>query len=143
MIFESDLDETFAECAAHPEYFDFSQKTSDQPIINYTILKRIESRFNIVRRPGLAPGSWAGSPHFQTLDDGRLFDPKVGQLLQYLHWAGIRIEPGCPYWEIWKHYRYLHDPNPPSDVDLVPKQPQKYWQVLKRQAKSFLDHLTI
>ncbi|MBD0270054.1 MAG: methionine synthase, partial [Cyanobacteria bacterium Co-bin8] len=29
LIQESDLYETFRECAAHPDYFDFSQKTSD------------------------------------------------------------------------------------------------------------------
>ena len=110
---ENDLYETFAECAAHPEYFDFSQKTSDQPIINYMILKRIKRRFNIVRRPGKAPGSWAGSKHFK-YDGYRLIDPKVNQPLQYLHWAGIRIEPGCPYWDIWEHYRYLNSEKPPQ-----------------------------
>nr|WP_229425722.1 hypothetical protein [Lusitaniella coriacea] len=89
------LYDTFAECAAHPEYFDFSQKTSDQPIINYMILKRIPRRFNLVRRPGGAPGSWGGSHHFQK-QNGTLVDPRNGnQPLQYLHWAGIRIEPGC------------------------------------------------
>ncbi|MFB2976318.1 Npun_R2821/Npun_R2822 family protein [Microseira sp. BLCC-F43] len=110
---ENDLYETFTECAAHPEYFDFSQKTSDQPIINYMILKRIKRRFNIVRRPGKGPGSWAGSKHFK-YDGYRLIDPKVNQPLQYLHWAGIRIEPGCPYWDIWEHYRYLNSEKPPQ-----------------------------
>lgn len=136
LLSESDLYETFAECAAHPEYFDFSEKTSDQPIINYMILKRIANRFNIVRRPGQAPGSWAGSSHFQVLEDYRVFDPKVDQPLQYLHWAGIRIQPGCPYWEVWKHYRYLHDPNPPADETL--KRSESSWQVFKRRVKSFL-----
>ena len=110
---ENDLYETFTECAAHHEYFDFSQKTSDQPIINYMILKRIKRRFNIVRRPGKGPGSWAGSKHFK-YDGYRLIDPKVNQPLQYLHWAGIRIEPGCPYWDIWEHYRYLNGEKPPQ-----------------------------
>ena len=41
LISEPDLYDIFTECAAHPEYFDFSQKTSDQPIINYMMLKRI------------------------------------------------------------------------------------------------------
>ncbi|MGL5192601.1 MAG: Npun_R2821/Npun_R2822 family protein, partial [Chroococcales cyanobacterium] len=65
----------------------------------------------IVRREGKAPGSWAGSRHFQREGD-RLIDPKVGQPLDYLHWAGFRIEPGCPYWEIWEDYRYLNEPKP-------------------------------
>lgn len=107
-ITEADLYAVFHECAAHPEYFDFSQKTSDQPIINYMVLKRISKRFNIVRRPGKSPGNWAGSPHFLVQGD-RLIDSNVNQPLQYLHWAGIKIQPGCPYWEIWKHYRYLNE----------------------------------
>jgi hypothetical protein len=111
LISEFDLYEVFAECAAHPNYFDFSQKTSDQPIINYMVLKRIPKRFNLVHRPEQAPGNWAGSSHFVVQDD-RLFDPNVNQPLQYLHWAGIRIQPGCPYWGIWEHYRYLGEPRP-------------------------------
>lgn len=111
LISEETLYETFTECASHPEYFDFSQKTSDQPIINYMLLKRIPRRFNIVRRPGGAPGNWAGSPHFQH-QDNILIDPTINQPLQYLHWAGIRIEPGCPYWDIWEQYRYLNESKP-------------------------------
>lgn len=109
LLSEQDLYETFRDCAAHPEYFDFSQKTSDQPIINYMILKRIAKRFNLVNRPQKAPGSWAGSPHFQQRGH-ILIDPNAQQALDYLHWAGIRIEPGCPYWKMWTHYRYLHEP---------------------------------
>jgi len=135
LISEADLYESFAECAAHPEYFDFSQKTSDQPIINYTILKRIPRRFNIARRPGKAPGSWAGSQHFQ--QQGHiLIDPNINQPLEYLHWAGIRIEPGCPYWDIWKYYRYLGDPNPPEDPP--PKQKESQWQRIINKFKGKL-----
>jgi len=125
LISEQDLYDTFSECAAHPEYFDFSQKTSDQPIINYMILKRIARRFNIVRRPKGAPGNWAGSSHF-LVDGDRLIDPTVDQPLQYLHWAGIRIQPGCPYWQIWEHYRYLHEPKPIEPPQVVKK--SSIWQ---------------
>ena len=111
LISEQVLYETFSECAAHPEYFDFSEKTSDQPIINYMMLKHMPRRFNIVRRPGGAPGNWAGSKQFQT-QGHQLIDPNVNQPLQYLHWAGIRIQPGCPYWDIWKYYRYLNESEP-------------------------------
>ena len=120
LISEQDLYDTFSECATHPEYFDFSQKTSDQPIINYMILKRIAQRFNIVRRPKGAPGNWAGSSQF-LVDGDRLIDPSVDQPLQYLHWAGIRIQPGCPYWKIWEHYRYLHESKPPETPQVVKK----------------------
>ncbi|MDY6937182.1 MAG: hypothetical protein SWY16_05890 [Cyanobacteriota bacterium] len=136
---EEDLYESFAECAAHPEYFDFSQKTSDQPIINYTVLKRIEKRFNLVRRPQGCPGSWAGSPHFQR-QENKLIDPKSGLTLEYLHWAGIRIEPGCPYWEIWEHYRYLHDEKPPQVAS--PKLDfnwREYARKLKQSVKALLS----
>jgi hypothetical protein len=125
LISEADLYEVFAECAAHPEYFDFSQKTSDQPIINYMVLKRIAKRCNLVRREA-APGNWAGSPHF-TQTGYRLTDPKVNLPLQYLHWAGFRIQPGCPYWEIWEHYRYLGEPKP-EPVMPTPQPPKPLWQ---------------
>ena len=125
LISEQDLYDTFSECASHPEYFDFSQKTSDQPIINYMLLKRIPRRFNLVRRSGKAPGSWAGSKHFQQ-QNYTLFDPNTNQPLQYLHWAGIKIQPSCPYWDIWKHYRYLGEENPPED--LPTPQPKTVWQ---------------
>ncbi|MBF2000991.1 MAG: methionine synthase [Synechococcales cyanobacterium M58_A2018_015] len=126
LINEADLYATFAEAAAHPDYFDFSQKTSDQPIINYMVLKRIPKRFNIVRRPGKAPGNWAGSPHFVRRGN-QLFDPHVNQPLQYLHWAGFKIQPGCPYWDIWEHYRYLNEPKPEVKVSVVPS-PQPLWR---------------
>ncbi len=111
LISEQDIYETFAECAAHPEYFDFSQKTSDQPIINYMVLKRIEKRFNLVHLDDRVPGSWAGSTHFMR-EGNKLIDPASDRPLQYLHWAGIRIEPGCSYWDIWAHYRYLGEKMP-------------------------------
>ena len=138
LISEQDLYETFAECAAHPEYFDFSQKTSDQPIINYMILKRIKRRFNLVIGENKGPGNWAGSQNFQR-DGYRLIDTNVNQPLQYLHWAGIRIEPGCPYWDIWEYYRYLHEPKP--DI-YPPSQPvqnhePKFIKKLKNKLKSF------
>jgi hypothetical protein len=127
LISEPDLYEVFKDCAAHPDYFDFSEKTSDQPIINYLILKRVARRFNLVRRPGGGPGNWAGSPHFVPLaapEGLALIDPNVDQPLDYLHWAGYRIQPGCPYWELWAHYRYLRNPDHrPLDAPPVPSSP--------------------
>lgn len=134
LISEQEIYDTFSECAAHPEYFDFSQKTSDQPIINYMILKRLARRFNIVRRPNGAPGNWGGSSHFITTENYQLVDPKVNQTLQYLHWAGIRIQPGCPYWDIWQHHRYLHEPKPPVENPQLPKS-QGVLQQLARKLK--------
>lgn len=134
LISENDLYETFAECASHPEYFDFSQKTSDQPIINYMILKRVPRRFNIVRRPGKAPGSWAGTQHFKR-QGNLLIDSTINQPLQYLHWAGIRIESGCPYWDIWEHYRYLNEHKP--NIIPQPQVKKTAWQkIINRVKKS-------
>lgn len=138
LISENDLYEIFAECAAHPEYFDFSQKTSDQPIINYMLLKRIKRRFNIVKRQGGAPGNWGGSPHFQT-QGNLLFDSTVNQPLQYLHWAGIRIQPGCPYWEIWEHYRNLNSSLPPAVFDAPPR--KSSWQQTLDNVKNQLRQI--
>lgn len=134
LITQPEIQKIFAECAAHPEYFDFSQKVSDQPIFNYMVLTRIKKRFNLVRREVKAPGNWAGSPHFQ-IKDHLVFDPKTNQSLQYLHWAGIKIQPGCPYWDIWKYYRYLGEEYPPVDLPVNnnhhPTQFQKLLQGIK------------
>jgi hypothetical protein len=138
LISEQDLYETFTECAAHPEYFDFSQKTSDQPIINYMLLKRIPRRFNIVRCEEKAPGNWAGTPNFQ-IKEHVLFDPTVNQPLQYLHWAGIRIQPGCPYWEIWEYYRNLNPALPPADIPTPVR--KSLWQSRLDNLKSQLRQL--
>lgn len=99
---------SFKECAEHPEYFDFSQKVSDQPIFNYLVLKNLKRKCNLVRDLGVkGAGNWAGMPHF-VREGNRLIDPNVGQLLKYLHWAGIKIKPGCPYWDVWKYYHELN-----------------------------------
>ncbi|MFN6569653.1 Npun_R2821/Npun_R2822 family protein [Dendronalium sp. ChiSLP03b] len=141
LISENDLYQTFAECAANPEYFDFSEKTSDQPIINYMLLKRIPRRFNIVRREGKAPGNWAGSPHFQQ-HEHILFDTAVNQPLQYLHWAGIRIQPGCPYWEVWEHYRNLNPALPAAAIP-APAKKSAWWQLgtVKNQLRKIKNEI--
>jgi Mannosyltransferase putative len=136
LISEADLYATFTECAAHPDYFDFSQKTSDQPIINYMVLKRLSQRCNIARLPQKAPGNWAGSSHFVQMGD-RLLDPQVNQYLHYLHWAGIKIQPGCPYWEIWENYRYLNQPKPPVTPETIAPMStlQEVWRDVFNQVK--------
>lgn len=134
LLSEQDLYDTFKECAAHPEYFDFSQKTSDQPIINYMILKRVEKRLNLVKqKEGKGAGCWGGSKHFQR-QDNILIDTNVNKPLKYIHWAGIKIQPGCPYWDIWKHYRYLNEEYIPPDI--LPR--TNLWQNLKNQIKTII-----
>lgn len=135
-ITEADLYATFDDCAAHPHYFDFSQKTSDQPIINYMILTRIPRRFNIVRRPGGCPGNWAGTKGFVREGD-RLIDPNVNQPLMYLHWAGFRLDPSAPYWDVWEHYRYFNEEKPTP----IPSPPTPLSRQLKGRLKGWLKSL--
>ncbi len=136
LISEETIYESFAECAANIDYFDFTYKTSDQPIINYMILKNIKKRFNLAHQPHKYPGNWAGTNHFKQ-EGYQLIDPNNNQALHYLHWAGIKIKPGCPYWDIWKHYRYLGE-KAPDDSELVPSQPgmkKQLWQQVKKVLK--------
>ncbi|MGK7940036.1 MAG: Npun_R2821/Npun_R2822 family protein [Crocosphaera sp.] len=133
LISEETIYQSFAECAANIDYFDFTYKTSDQPIINYMILKRIKKRFNLAHQPDKYPGNWAGTNHFKQ-EGYQLIDPNNNQPLHYLHWAGIKIQPGCPYWDIWKHYRYLGE-KVPDDSELIPSQPgikTQLWQRVKK-----------
>ncbi|HAC66163.1 MAG TPA: methionine synthase [Cyanothece sp. UBA12306] len=134
LISENKIYDIFRECAANIDYFDFSYKTSDQPIINYMILKTIKRRLNLAHQKDKYPGNWAGSSHFQQ-QDNLLIDPNINQPLHYLHWAGIKIQPGCPYWDIWKYYRYLGE-TPPSDTELSPKPKATKFSWLE-QAKQF------
>lgn len=97
------MTELLKECAAHREYFDFSTGTTDQPIMNYLVLKGIARRLNITKVNPREPGSWAGSSHFRELDH-QLYDGD--RPLRYLHWAGTPMRPGGPYRELWKYYRF-------------------------------------
>ncbi|CCQ49618.1 Npun_R2821/Npun_R2822 family protein [Crocosphaera watsonii] len=117
LMSEEKIYQIFEECAANIDYFDFTYKTSDQPIINYMVLKNIERRFNLAHQPDKNPGNWAGNGHFQQ-EGYQLIDPSNNQNLHYLHWAGIKIKPGCPYWDVWKHYRYLGE-TAPDDAELI------------------------
>jgi hypothetical protein len=98
--------EKLEECVTNYNYLDYRYRNTDQPIFNYFILKYIKKRHNIVRGEVMGAGSWAGSGRF--IREGNiLVDPDVHQPLKYLHWAGIKIKPGCPYWDIWNYYRNL------------------------------------
>lgn len=107
---EAQLYDTLRECAAHREYFDFTQGVTDQPLLNYLMLQRVQRRGNLVKPPYSAPGSWAGSKHFQERDH-ILYDND--KQLKYLHWAGTPMRPGGPYRALWEYYRYLGE-SPPS-----------------------------
>jgi len=105
VITEAQMEATLRECAAHREYFDFTQGVTDQPVLNYLVLKIIAKRGNLVKTPIGGPGSWAGSRKFKQ-ENYILYDGE--QRLKYIHWAGIKMKPSSPYWKLWEHYRYLH-----------------------------------
>jgi lipopolysaccharide biosynthesis glycosyltransferase len=133
---EEDIWEVFRECVRNPEYFYLLN--SDQTILNYLVLKHVPRRFNLVNRPGKTPGNWAGSPHFQA-QGHILIDSKLNQPLHFLHWAGMRIEPGCPYWEIWEYYRNL---NPSLPAQVFPDQrKQSQWRKTLNQMKNLFQFL--
>jgi len=109
-ITEAQMEQGLRECAQHREYFDFTQGVTDQPILNYLVLKFMAKRGNLVKPPEQAPGSWAGSKHFEE-KDWTLYDK--GKRLKYLHWAGTPMRSGGPYRKLWEHYRYLHEADLP------------------------------
>ncbi|MGB3536321.1 MAG: Npun_R2821/Npun_R2822 family protein [Microcoleaceae cyanobacterium] len=102
--------ETLKECAQHKEYFDFTEGVTDQPVLNYLVLKNMPKRNNLVKTPEGAPGNWGGSSHFKEIDHV-LYDNN--KRLKYIHWAGTPIKPGGSYWNIWEYYRYLHEDTSP------------------------------
>lgn len=135
LISEETLYATFAECAKHTEYFDFTRKTSDQPIINYMILKNLEKRLNLTKLSENEPGSWGGSSHF-TEKDHILYDGD--RRIRYLHWAGVAMKPGGPYRELWEHYRYLGEEKPTNLAEENPD--NQLWQKIKNKARKILKN---
>lgn len=107
LISEESLFKYFSECAEKLKYFDFSTQVSDMPVFNYLVLAHIRDSFNIAQSLPKPAGEWAGCKHFIHQGHDKLIDPNVNRPLKYLHWAGIKIQPGCPYYDIWKHYRDL------------------------------------
>ena len=121
------------ECAAHKEYFDFSSGCTDQPIMNYLVLKTMARRLNIVKVNAGEPGSWGGSPHFERRGDV-LFDGD--RPLRYLHWAGTPMRTGGPYRDLWTHYRYLNDPDGKALAEANRPTPPSAFEKLRRRVKN-------
>ncbi|HEY9859972.1 MAG TPA: Npun_R2821/Npun_R2822 family protein [Candidatus Obscuribacterales bacterium] len=131
LLTEENIYDTFRTCASHPEYFFLLN--SDQTVLNHLVLKHISHRLNLAQSSQKQPGCWAGSKHFQQ-QGNTLLDAKVDLPLRYLHWAGVRIQPGGAYWDIWKSYRYLHEPAPTDAISVPPK--KKIWQKLVNKVRS-------
>jgi hypothetical protein len=125
---ESQLYALLQECAQHRDYFDFTSKTTDQPLLNYVILKSTSKRLNLVKLPEKEPGSWAGSKHFQE-KDRLLYDGD--KPLRYLHWAGTPMVACGPYREIWEYYRYLGE-TPPTQANLPSRQKSSWKEIIRK-----------
>ncbi|MDJ0703753.1 MAG: methionine synthase [Leptolyngbyaceae cyanobacterium MO_188.B28] len=123
--------ELLRECAQHREYFDFSSGTTDQPIMNFLVLKSIAKRLNITNTNPHEPGSWAGSSHFRE-ENHILYDGD--RPLRYLHWAGTPMRAGGPYRSLWEYYRYLKQPRPISVSEATPNAP--IWKKVIKLIKS-------
>lgn len=134
LLSQEDLSNTFKFCAKYPDFFYL--KNSEQTLMNYLMLKKNIAIFNIANQPSKEPGNWAGSPNFKE-QNKILIDSNINKPLKFLHWAGIQIEPGCPYWDIWEHYRYLNTSKPEQ---LPPNKTKKtLWQKIKQKIKSLLS----
>ena len=132
------LTDILKDCAAHREYFDFSSGTTDQPIMNYLVLKAIPRRLNIAKANDNEPGSWGGSPHFEQRGEV-LFDQD--RPLRYLHWAGTPMRSGGPYRDLWTHYRYRNDPTGKAAAKAEIKPTASNLKTIQRQMKRGLKSL--
>ena len=135
---KAQLIDILKECAAHREYFDFSSGTTDQPIMNYLVLKAIPRRLNIAKANSKEPGSWGGSSHFEQREQV-LFDGD--RPLRYLHWAGTPMRRGGPYRDLWTYYRYRNDPQGKADAMEADQAEPPKGQTIKHQIKNGLRSL--
>lgn len=115
------------DCANHPEYFDFSSGTTDQPILNYIVLKSMPRRLNLTQINPDEPGNWAGSSHFIERHH-RLYDGH--RPLRYLHWAGVSMGTDGPYRQLWEYYRF-RTVDLPLQAAASPPQPRSFRQWLR------------
>jgi len=131
ILTEEKMYDLWRECAQHREYFDFEQGTDDQSILNYMVHKFVSNRLNLTTIPEYSAGNWGGSSQFRR-EGNVLYDGD--KKLLFLHWAGLNLKPGTPYWDLWKFYRYLHDPEPdfPEPEDDRPTLLQKVVNKIKR-----------
>jgi hypothetical protein len=139
---ETQLFEFFAECARDKMHLDRSHGGSDQPVFNYFVLKHFARRVNLYQTLPRAPGMWAGRAHFEWRAQ-QLWDTHVNAPCKFLHWAGIRLAPGAPYWHVWHYFRFLNPalalPMQPDSVSPPPRSPAR--RFLQRQYDRVMERL--
>lgn len=145
------LVQTLEYTSQHIEYLDLAHHGTEQPINNYLVLRNIPRRINLVRQINWSAGSWAGNRHLR-FDGLSGVDLERKQPLHYLHWAGIRIQPRCSYWNVWLAYRHLY-PWPSECIHLRPSPlienivytwQQKCWNYLRQKKQKiwqYIQHL--
>lgn len=144
-VTETQLYEFLAECARDKQYLDRSRGGSDQPVFNYFVLKHLTRRVNLYQTLPGAPGMWAGNDWFVWRNE-QLWDTCVNAPCKFLHWAGIKIQPGAPYWEVWQHFRFGNPAlDAPLQLPLSPaptrsrSRPQRILQNYLDRAQVFFD----
>lgn len=108
LISYEQLEQLFHSTAQQPD--SFYAEYIDQSLLNYWLLQNDISRLNLTRVPERGSGSWGGTQVFE-YDGDILMDPRAQKPVSYLHWAGLKLEPGCPNWSIWEQYRRISDIN--------------------------------
>jgi len=92
---KEDLLDFFKECKEQIKHFDFSTKVSDMPVFNYLVIKKIKKKLNLITLKENKAGNWAGSSNLEG-KGSFVVDSNCNQKPKFLHWAGIKIAPGCP-----------------------------------------------
>ena len=129
---EQKLFEALEDGARNMRYFDFStKKASDMPVFNWLVIKHFTRKLNLVDVIGYRAGSWAGTRGYKWIKWGGLFDPHRKEALHYMHWAGIKIQPGYPYWRIWARYRLMGDPS--ERVRVLENDLRHTWALIKNR----------
>lgn len=104
---EPQLFEYLDECARDKRHLDRSRGGSDQPVFNYFVLKHFAQRLNLYETLPGASGMWAGRAYFVWQNE-QLWDTLANAPCKFLHWAGFKLQPGAPYWEVWLYFRLLN-----------------------------------
>lgn len=104
---EAWLYQRMAELAQVHRHFPFNKGLTDQPMLNYLVLKHIPRHLNLVTVDGWRANAYPAGK-FRVEPDFTLFDPEAGERHRYLHWSGYHVCPEAPYWDVWQHYYNLY-----------------------------------
>ena len=84
----------------------------EQGFLNWCLMKQAVRLESFATTTGLPGWLWAGDPFdLKVLHDGRrpLLSGSDGPVANIVHWAGYDLDPGMPYRELWRRYRWPSD----------------------------------